>query len=160
MYIAFILYICTVFKRPSTLLWTFCVLIKNTSFDTMSIWTTFQAPRQADYYEISPRPFTIQTSSNNGLYARPPPRPSSGFQQNRNVYQESSQQQQQQQPTQQLIDPYIDNVRQQVIFWDEEFSFQFTNLSVHGMFLNISRNLKWNVTMQYREYHLPYISFT
>lgn len=73
----------------------------------------FQAPRQSDYYEISPRPFTIQTSSNNGLYARPPPRPSSGYQQSRNVYQETSQQQ----PTQQLIDPYADNIRQQVMLF-------------------------------------------
>lgn len=73
---------------------------------------SFQAPRQTDFYEISPRPFTIQPSSNNGFYARPPPRPSSGYQQNRNVYQETSQQQQQ--PPQQLIDPFPDNVRQQV----------------------------------------------
>lgn len=77
----------------------------------MSLRKPLQAPRQADYYEISPRPFTIQTPSNNGLYARPPPRPSSGYQQDRNVYRETSQQQQ---PTQQLIDPYAGNIRQQV----------------------------------------------
>lgn len=77
----------------------------------------FKAPRQADYYEISPRPFTIQPSSNNGFqYVRPPLRPSGYQQQSRNVYQQDTSQQQ---PSQQLVDPYAENIRQQVIlFWN------------------------------------------
>lgn len=45
------------------------------------------AQPQNDYYEISPRPFTVAPNANRGFqYAKPPPRPANYQQQSQNVF--------------------------------------------------------------------------